>query len=196
MDAIYRDLQTRGYRLIAGTDEVGMGCLAGPVVASVVILDPLNVPAGIKDSKLLSPAKREELSPLIQAAAVAYAFGWAEVDEIDTINIFQAARLAMKRALEKLVPLPDFLLVDGRAKVDTAVPQQSLIRGDRISVSIGAASVLAKVYRDRWMARLDEKYPGWGFAQHKGYGSVLHRTQLARLGQSSIHRKSFSWTPV
>lgn len=185
------------YRYVAGVDEVGMGCLAGPVVAAAVVFASASaIPAGINDSKLLSSKKRAELDIRIRESALAYAVAWAEVEEIDTINIYQAARLAMRRAIEQLNPRPDFLLIDGRGRVEIAIPQKSLIKGDTLSFSIGAASILAKVYRDNWMRSLDEKFPGYSFAKHKGYGSREHRLALQSLGASPLHRKSFSWTPV
>lgn len=191
-----QDTQRLGYRSIAGLDEVGMGCLAGPVVAAAVILDPMNIPEGITDSKLISPKKRQLLKLRIEEAALDKAIGMASVEEIDEINIYQAARLAMKRAVEKLTLKPDFLLIDGRASVDLPIHQKSIIKGDQSCLSIGAASIIAKVFRDQLMADLDQKYPGYEFARHKGYGSVLHRQCLQQRGPSPIHRKSFSWTPV
>ncbi len=186
-----------GYTCVAGVDEVGMGCLAGPVVAAAVIFSKgTEIPKGIDDSKVLSAKRRNELDVFIRESALAVSIAWAGVDEIDSINIYQAARLAMKRAVEKLDPLPDFLLIDGRAKVDLKVSQKSLIKGDSLSVSIGAASIVAKVYRDKWMCALDEKFPGYAFAKHKGYGSREHRLALQALGPTPLHRKSFSWTPV
>jgi len=187
----------RGYRYVAGVDEVGMGCLAGPVVAAAVIFaSAADIPKGINDSKLLSAKKRESLDLLIRERAVCFSVAWAEVDEIDSINIYQAARLAMRRAVEKLEPCADFLLIDGRASIEMKIAQKSLIKGDSLSRTIGAASIIAKVYRDSLMRTLDEKFPGYAFAKHKGYGSVEHRLALQALGSSPIHRKSFSWTPV
>lgn len=185
-----------GYTLIAGIDEVGMGCLAGPVVASAVILNPHDFPLGINDSKKLSPKKRESLALFLKEKAIGYSIAYANVEEIDSLNIYHAARLAMKRALEKLSPHPDFVLLDGRGKVDCSIPQKAIVRGDQVSLSIAAASILAKVYRDQWMLELDGEYPGYGFASHKGYGSVLHRKALQERGRTPIHRKTFSWTPV
>jgi len=173
-----------------------MGCLAGPVVAAAVILNVHEIPPGIADSKQLSPTKRIQLKPLIESAAQAYAIGMASVEEIDQLNIYHAARLAMKRAVEKLTLRPDFLLIDGRAKLDCEMKQSCIVKGDQQSLSIAAASILAKVTRDNLMVELDEVYPGYEFARHKGYGSVLHRQYLQARGPSPIHRKSFSWTPV
>lgn len=188
--------QSQGARTIAGVDEVGMGCLAGPVVAGALILDLTAIPEGITDSKLLSPKKRELLQVSLENAALAFAIGIASVEEIDSLNIYQAARLAMKRAVENLSIRPDFLLVDGRAQIDLSIAQKAIIKGDQQSASIGAASIIAKVYRDRLMTALDQDFPGYEFARHKGYGSVLHRQHLQSRGPSPIHRKSFSWKAV
>lgn len=185
-----------GYRSIAGVDEVGMGCLAGPVVAAAVILNLDKIPNGITDSKAISAKKRELLRPLIEESALAWAIGEASVEEIDELNIYHAARLAMKRAVENLTLKPDFLLIDGRAKLDVNTAQISIVKGDQQSVSIAAASILAKVYRDNMMCDLDRTYPGYEFAKHKGYGSVLHRQNLQKNGPSPLHRKTFSWSPV
>ncbi len=189
-------LSMREALFIAGVDEVGMGCLAGPVVAAAVILDKDRIPKGIDDSKRLSSRRREELSVAIRESAIGFALGIAEVDEIDSINILQAGRLAMLRAVKQIRPAPQSLLIDGRVKLDVSVPQQSIIKGDQISVSIAAASILAKVHRDQLMTDLDGIYPGYGFAENKGYGSVSHRRFLGSNGATPIHRKSFSWTPV
>ena len=194
--AFEQECRAEGFVRVAGLDEVGMGCLAGPVVAAAVILDHLNVPKGIDDSKKLSPTRREQLDQEIRRCAVSFGVGLASVEEIDEFNIYQAARLAMRRAVKELKVVPDFLLVDGRAKIECPIPQRSIIKGDLLSVSIGAASILAKVYRDALMGELDLRYPGYEFAKHKGYGSVLHRERLGARGASPIHRKSFSWTPV
>lgn len=185
-----------GFLAIAGVDEVGMGCLAGPVVAAAVILDIENIPSGVTDSKKLTAIKRKKLETQIKESARAYSLGLATVDEIDQINIYQAARLAMRRAVERLSLPPDFLLIDGRAAIDLKIKQKSIIKGDLASVSIGAASIIAKVYRDELMQAMDLEYPGYEFAKHKGYGSVLHRSRLQERGSSPIHRKSFSWSPV
>lgn len=190
------EYKKRGHQFVCGVDEVGMGCLAGPVIASAVILDLENIPKGITDSKKLSAKRRTELSIEIRKTARAFAIGTASVEEIDSVNIYQAARLAMKRAVEALQPRADFLLIDGRAKIDLEIPQLSIIKGDFLSVSIGAASIVAKVFRDALMTDFDNKYPGYGFASHKGYGSVFHRKSLQEKGTTPLHRKSFSWTPV
>lgn len=187
----------RGFRWIAGVDEVGMGCLAGPVVAAAVILPSMDkVPSGIDDSKKLSAKQREKLDLLIRDVAVAFCIGQADVEEIDSLNILQAARLAMRRAVQGLSTTPDYLLIDGRFPLDLPIPQQSVVKGDSRSYSIGAASIIAKVHRDALMCRYDAEFPGYGFASHKGYGSASHRRSLMEKGQTPLHRKSFSWTPV
>jgi ribonuclease HII len=186
----------RGHLHVAGVDEVGMGCLAGPVVAAAVILRPDDIPKGIDDSKKLSAPKREALDIEIRARALSFAIGTATVEEIDTINIFHAARLAMVRAIHQLTPCAHHILLDGSHGIKIGFSQTCIVKGDAISVSIGAASILAKVYRDRLMRELDDSYPGYRFADHKGYGSVVHRQALQNLGPTPWHRKSFSWTPV
>jgi len=191
-----RRLLGEGYSLIAGIDEVGMGCLAGPVVAAAVLLDLENIPDGIDDSKLLTPKKREALDIVIRRTAQSIGIGVATVTEIDRLNIFQAGRLAMKRAVGSLSLEPQFVLVDGRPNLDIQIPQQNVLRGDQLSVSIGAASIVAKVFRDRMMQEFDAEFPGYGFAKHKGYGSRAHRKFLQEWGPCSIHRKSFHWSPV
>lgn len=185
-----------GHLFVAGVDEVGMGCLAGPVIAAAVILDQKKVPAGINDSKKLSPKVRERLAQEIRESALTFAIGEATVEEIDSINILQAARLAMVRAVRQLSPAPTFLLVDGRGALQIDVGQRFLVGGDGISLSIGAASIIAKVYRDKMMQESDGRYPGYDFAKHKGYGSEWHRRCLQEKGPSPFHRKTFSWTPV
>lgn len=175
---------------------MGMGCLAGPVIAAACILNLKDIPDGIDDSKKLTPKKREEISKELKERALSWAIAESTVEEIDTINIYHAAKLAMKRAVEGLRLKADFLLIDGRGKIESTLPQIAIVKGDQLSFSIGAASILAKVFRDELMQKFDKKYPGYGFASHKGYGSVLHRRSLMEKGQTSIHRKSFSWTPV
>jgi ribonuclease HII len=175
---------------------VGMGCLAGPVVASAVILNLEDIPKGITDSKKLSAKERERLDLEIRTRSVCFGIGVASVDEIDTVNIYHASKIAMLRAVENLKCIPDILFVDGRGKLQSQIQQLMLVKGDRLSVSIGAASIVAKVFRDQMMRKLDEEFPGYEFAKHKGYGSVLHRQHLQEKGRSPIHRKSFSWTPV
>lgn len=190
------EYSTHGYQCIAGVDEVGMGCLAGPVVAAACVLNLKEIPPGINDSKKLTAKKRSELEIQIKKSAVTWAIASASVEEIDTINIYHAAKLAMKRAVELLRVAPDFLLIDGRGRIESKIPQLTVIKGDQLSFSIGAASILAKVFRDGLMEEMDGKYPGYGFASHKGYGSASHRKFLSEKGRTPMHRKSFSWTPV
>jgi len=181
----------RGALRIAGLDEVGRGPLFGPVVAAAVILPRGCELPGLTDSKKLSEKKRNELEPEIKANAVAWAIAAVDAETIDRINIRQASLLAMRRAVEQLLLSPDFLLIDGRDTIDWSCPQQAVIQGDAISFSIAAASVLAKVYRDRLLVELDSEYPGYGLAQHKGYGSPAHMAALARLGPTPMHRRSY-----
>lgn len=179
-------------KVIAGIDEAGRGPLAGPVVCACVIMpmDEDKIIDGINDSKKLSAKKREELYEKIVNTAVAYSI--VEIDEktIDEINILQATKLGMKKALESLKVKPDIVLIDA-VKIDCSVPQENIIRGDALSYNIAAASILAKVYRDRLMVSLDEKYPEFGFAKHKGYGTKAHIQALKKYGKSEIHRESF-----
>ncbi len=185
-----------GHCFVAGVDEVGMGCLAGPVVAAAVVLNLTDIPEGIDDSKKLSSKRRETLDLEIRQRAVCFSIAHATVEEIDELNIFHAAKLAMVRAVQGLPQLPDFLLIDGKFPIPLQVKQKCVVKGDQLSVSIGAASILAKVHRDAWMKEFDRSFPGYEFASHKGYGSVVHRKALEKLGRSPIHRKTFSWTPV
>ncbi len=179
----------KGYRFVVGVDEAGRGPLAGPVVAAAVILSLDAVLEGLDDSKKLSPAKREELFPKIQAMAHGVAVVNPEV--IDEINILQAARLAMKQAVEKLPSDPDLLLIDGNQKIDSSIDQWAIVKGDAKSFSIAAASVLAKVTRDRIMEDYHGLYPQYEFARHKGYGTQLHRDLIAEHGSCPIHRRTF-----
>jgi ribonuclease HII len=181
----------RGALRIAGVDEVGRGPLFGPVVAAAVILAPGCRLDGLNDSKKLSEKKRERLDVDIRANAVAWAIASVDAETIDRINIRQASRLAMRMAVEQLALSPDFLLIDGRDTIDWACPQEPVIHGDATSVSIAAASILAKVYRDRLIVDLDRAYPGYGLAQHKGYPSPAHKEALERLGPTPLHRKSY-----
>jgi ribonuclease HII len=174
----------------AGVDEVGRGPLAGAVVAAAVILKH-PIP-GLADSKTLSEKKRKALSERIKEEAAAYAFGRAEVREIDELNIHHATLLAMKRAVEALPTTPTSVCVDGLFVPKLAVPCQAIVQGDGLIPEISAASILAKVLRDEEMVALDKCYPGYGFAQHKGYGTAFHRQALARLGPCPIHRRSFA----
>jgi ribonuclease HII len=183
--------RSRGALRIAGLDEVGRGPLFGPVVAAAVILPRGCLLQGLTDSKKLSEKKRAELDVEIRSNAVSWAIAAVDAETIDRINIRQASLVAMRRAVEQLPLSPDFLLIDGRDTIDWACPQQAVIRGDGTSFSIAAASVLAKVHRDRLLVELDREFPGYGLAQHKGYGSPMHLAALARLGPTPLHRKSF-----
>lgn len=180
-----------GFRAVAGVDEAGRGPLAGPVVAAAVILpEQFDLP-GLTDSKQLSAAQRAGLFPLIRTQALAIGLGVCSAAEIDRINILQATLAAMALAVGRLRQPPDFLLVDGISTVPLALPQRTLKQGDSRSQSIAAASVVAKVVRDRMMAGYDRRHPGYGLAGHKGYGCAAHLEAIARLGPSPIHRLSF-----
>ncbi|MBK7928768.1 MAG: ribonuclease HII [Bryobacterales bacterium] len=185
-----RRAREQGYLLIAGLDEAGRGCLFGDVYAAAVILPERTIPRGLNDSKQLTPEERESLAPRIQERSIAWAVATASAAEVDRINIYQASRLAMKRALEALTVKPDFLLVDALT-LDTLIPQRALIHGDAISVSIAAASILAKTARDRAMVEWDRTYPQYGLARHKGYGTAEHLRALAEHGPTPHHRKSY-----
>jgi ribonuclease HII len=181
---------------IAGIDEVGRGPLFGPVVAAAVILPEGCRLQDLTDSKKLSEKKRNQLDLEIRACAVAWAIAAVDVETIDRINIRRASLEAMRRAVEQLANsadclLPDFLLIDGRDTIQWNCPQQAVIHGDALSFSIAAASVLAKVHRDQLLVELDEEYPGYGLARHKGYGSPEHMEALARLGPTPMHRRSY-----
>ncbi len=178
--------------LVAGVDEVGRGPLAGPVVTAAVILDPDNPIDGLADSKKLSEKRREWLEPLIKEKALAWAIGRAEPAEIDELNILQASLLAMKRAVESLIMAPGHVLVDGIHAPQLCCPVTTVIKGDQSEPAIAAASILAKVARDREMVALEALYPGYGFAKHKGYPTKQHQQALIELGATEIHRRSFS----
>lgn len=179
-------------RLVAGVDEAGRGPLAGPVVAAAVILDPTVRIAGLGDSKRLSPQRRAELDLEIRERAAGYAVARADVDVIDAINVLQATMQAMREAVARLDPAPDLVLVDGNRCPDVPCPVRAVVGGDATVAAIGAASILAKVARDREMIEMDRRYPEYGFARHKGYGTRAHRDALLRLGPSPIHRLSFA----
>ena len=178
--------------LIAGVDEVGRGPLAGPVVAAAVILDPARPIAGLADSKRLSATRREQLAAEIRAKSLAWALGRAEVAEIDQINILQASLLAMRRAVENLHVAPDQALVDGNRCPRLACPCEAIVKGDATVPAISAASILAKVARDAELRELHERYPHYGFAQHKGYPTAAHVDALRRHGPCPEHRRSFA----
>jgi ribonuclease HII len=183
-----------GFLRIAGCDEVGRGPMFGPVVAAAVILAPKCRIEGLNDSKKLSEKKRVELDVQIREQAVAWAIAAIDVETIDRINIRKASLLAMRTAVTQLALTPDYLLIDGVDTIDWPCLQQAVIQGDGTSFSIAAASILAKVYRDRLLVELDAQYPGYGLASHKGYCSAEHREALARLGPTPLHRKN--WSPV
>ena len=180
--------------LACGVDEAGRGPWAGPVSAAAVILDPRRVPAGLNDSKKLSEKKRDALEPLIKEAAIAWSVGFASVAEIAELNILHASGLAMRRAVEALQTAPGLALVDGNYAFPLPCPVKTVIGGDGLSCSIAAASILAKTARDRVMVELDLKYPGYGFAAHKGYHAEIHVAALRRLGPCPEHR--LGWAPV
>ncbi len=177
---------------IAGVDEVGRGPLAGPVVAAAVILDRAALIVGLKDSKQLSPSKRRYLDLEIRDKALAFAIGWAEVEEIDRLNILQASLLAMHRAVEALSLQPTLVLVDGNRCPKWSYKSHAIIAGDQKVPAISAASIVAKVYRDQKMMDYHEKFPEYGFNQHMGYGTLRHRQALLQHGPSAIHRRSFA----
>ena len=178
--------------LIAGVDEVGRGPLAGDVVAAAVILDPARPITGLRDSKQLTEARREALFPLITAYAHSWAVARASVEEIDSLNILQASLLAMQRAVEALHIQPEFVYVDGNRCPKWRYESQAVVQGDSRIAAIAAASILAKVTRDKELVALDKRYPGYGLARHKGYPTVEHLQALARLGICPIHRRSFA----
>ncbi len=184
-------LQEQGFVHVAGTDEVGRGCLAGPVVAAAVILPAGCQIAGLTDSKKLTSEQRQSLVPEIEGQALSFSIEAVSPSEIDRINILQASLQAMAQAVSALSPMPDALLVDGNQPVPLSIPQKSIVKGDSRSISIAAASVLAKVYRDRLMVRLDAEFPGYGFASHKGYATKMHREAIKRLGPCRVHRMTF-----
>jgi ribonuclease HII len=185
------DLSFTPGRRVAGVDEAGRGPLAGPVIAGAVILNPDKPIAGLADSKVLSPERREQLAALIKSQAIAWAIGRAEVEEIDHLNILQATLLAMRRAVLALRPSPDYAYIDGNRCPILPCPAEPIIRGDALMPAISAASILAKVSRDEEMQSLDVLYPGYGLAIHKGYPTAQHVAALQRLGVSPIHRRSF-----
>jgi ribonuclease HII len=196
---IENQIWTKGYHLIAGIDEVGRGPLAGPVVAGAVILPQKPAKSWIsqiRDSNDLTEKKREKLSDIIKEKAVAWGLGMVSPEEIDTRGIMQATRMAMMMAVEQLSSPPHFLLVDAIKLPDLKVPQHSVIRGDKLCLSIACASIVAKVTRDKMMADYDVSYPGYGFSKHKGYGTREHMLSLQKLGPCPIHRRSFSWGDV
>lgn len=186
-----REAFDAGIKLVCGVDEAGRGPLAGPVCAAAVILPPgLEIP-GLNDSKKLTDKKRRELYDVITAQAVSYGIAFASEQEIDEINILQATFLAMERAIQKISPQPELALIDGNRTKDFGLPVRTIVKGDSLSASIAAASILAKVTRDRLMEEYDAQYPQYGFAVHKGYGTKRHYETLREFGPSPIHRKTF-----
>lgn len=184
--------RSEGFRFIAGVDEVGRGCLAGPVVAAACILDPSRpVPEGLNDSKKLSAKQRDEIGEAVRDSAIAFAIGAVEAEEIDRINILEATKKAMLLAIAELRPAADFLLIDALQLKLSPLPQKALIKGDSISYSIAAASVIAKTYRDKLMTDHDAEFPEYGFAGHKGYGAAFHLAALKKHGPCVLHRKTF-----
>lgn len=187
-----RQAASEGYRFVAGIDEVGRGCIAGPVVAAACILDlgrPL--PDGLNDSKKLTPEKRRTIATDLRETSLAFAIGQVEPDEIDRINILEATKKAMLGAIAKLEPAADYLLIDALRLKSCVLPQKALIKGDSISMSIAAASVIAKTYRDELMTSYDMQFPAYGFAEHKGYGCASHYAALREHGPCRIHRMTF-----
>lgn len=183
--------RAKGYKAICGVDEAGRGPLAGPVCAAAVILPPDCVIEGLNDSKKLSEKKREALFDVIKDKALAYSIAMASEKEIDEINILQATFLAMKRAVDSLSIKPDYILVDGNRDPLFGTDTELVVKGDSLSASIAAASVLAKVTRDRFMLEIDKKYPQYQFSKHKGYGTKLHYEMIAEYGISDVHRRTF-----
>jgi ribonuclease HII len=188
-------LQDRGYRLVAGVDEVGRGALAGPVMAAAVIL-PLGSDFPwlklVRDSKQLSPRQRERVFDLVRSAGIPFGLGSVPHATIDRVGIVRATRMAMAEAVQALPSRPDFLLIDALSLPEVDLPQKGIVRGDQLSFSIACASIVAKVSRDRQMTELDGVYPGYGLARHKGYGTRQHLQCLGRLGPCAIHRRSFA----
>lgn len=181
-----------GFRFIAGVDEVGRGCLAGPVVAGACILDPtVPLPDGLDDSKKLSPAQREEIAAELKETCLSYAVGQVEADEIDRINILEATKKAMLLAIAGLKRPADFLLVDALRLKHSPLPQRAIIKGDSISASIAAASIIAKTFRDALMTEYEAQYPHYGFARHKGYAASSHYAAINQHGPCPLHRMTF-----
>jgi len=184
-------LRRVGFAYVAGVDEAGRGCLAGPVVAAAVVLHPDRHVAGVSDSKTVPAAERDRLHDLIIERAVAWAVGWTEPAEIDRVNIHRASLQAMQRAVLALQPLPDIVLVDAFRIPELPMAQRSVPHGDRRCSAIAAASIVAKVWRDRLMMELHHRYPHYGFDRHKGYATADHLEAVARFGYSEVHRRSF-----
>jgi ribonuclease HII len=186
-----RELRCQGYNCIVGIDEVGRGALAGPVVAAAVVLGPECTIDGVRDSKLVPEAEREQLYEMITNRAVCWSVGIIDSEIIDEINILQATFVAMRHAVASLSIVPHYALIDGRDTPSIGVPCQAIIGGDGLSMSIAAASIVAKVTRDRIMREYHETMPNYGFARHKGYATVAHRSAILQFGPVHIHRRSF-----
>ena len=183
---------SEGFRFIAGVDEVGRGCLAGAVVAAACILDlSKSLPEFLNDSKKLSEKKRRQIDKEIRQSAIAFSIAQVEAEEIDEINILQATKKAMRLAIENLAPKADYLLIDALQLKEISLPQKAIIKGDAISASIAAASILAKTYRDNLMCKLAETYPEYGFEKHVGYGTKAHFEAIKKHGACPLHRKTF-----
>jgi len=191
MGSFERSAGRRGYRVIAGIDEAGRGPLAGPVVAAAVLLPSGYEHPGINDSKKLSAKKRESLYEVIQTDAIAIGVGVSEVRVIDSLNILRATLLAMKEAVCGLGVRPDYLLIDGLNGIELDIPQEPIVHGDSLSISIAAASIIAKVSRDRLMEMYHRQFPGYNFRKNKGYGTREHREAIVKYGRCKIHRRSF-----
>lgn len=189
--ALERRLRRSGHQLIAGVDEAGRGALAGPVVAAAVILPERPRITGVADSKALSPSRRDDLADAIRTAAVAWAVGLVSAEVIDATDILRATHAAMRSALGKLDPPPEFIIIDGRPVPGLPAPHEAVVGGDRVCYSVSAASILAKVHRDDIMTNLADRHPGYGFEKHKGYGTAAHRDAIANLGPCPAHRMTF-----
>ena len=185
-----RELLSRGYKLIAGVDEVGRGPLAGPVVTAAVIMPTDDIIEGVDDSKKLSEKKREKLAELIKSKAIAYSVARIESEEIDEINILNAVKKCMYNAVKSLTIMPDITLVDG-VDLHLPIPAEYVVKGDALSYSIGCASIVAKVYRDNLMKEYAKEYPEYGFEKHKGYGTKNHIETIKEIGPCKLHRKTF-----
>jgi len=191
MHRLERCARSQGFTSIAGCDEAGRGPLAGPVVAAAVVFPEGYTNGDIRDSKRLTPLKRDKLFTVIEGAARSIGVGIVEPHTIDRINILRASLLAMKKAVLNLLPPPDYVLIDGTYTIDVPIPQEAIIRGDSLSISIAAASIIAKVSRDRIMVDYHDRYPRYNFAQNKGYGTREHREAIRDHGPCDIHRQSF-----
>lgn len=188
---IEESLYEKGYKLVCGVDEAGRGPLCGPVVAAAVILKPGQMIDGVNDSKKISEKKREKLYEDIMANALAVGVGMSDVDVIEEVNILNATKLAMKQAISNLKIQPEYVLIDGNQMIDITMDAETVVSGDAKSESIAAASIIAKVTRDRMLLEWDKEYPEYGFAKHKGYGTKAHIEAIGKYGLTPLHRKSF-----